>query len=59
MDPGASTDFQHEAVAPNGAVLLGFFFSSLAIRKLQRIVMSGDLVFVDLPKDRCLMLRMV
>ena len=25
MDPGASTDFQHEAVAPNGAVLLDFF----------------------------------
>jgi hypothetical protein len=28
----------------------------LAIRKFQRIVMSDDLVFVDLPKDRCLVL---
>jgi hypothetical protein len=28
----------------------------LAVRKFQRIVMSGDLVFVDLPKDRRLML---
>jgi hypothetical protein len=28
----------------------------LAIRKLQRIVMGGDLVFVDLPKDRSLIL---
>jgi hypothetical protein len=27
-----------------------------AIRKFQRIVMRRDLVFVDLPKDRCLML---
>jgi hypothetical protein len=26
-----------------------------AIRKFQRIVMRRDLVFVDLPKDRCLM----
>src|SRR5262249_52271180 len=26
-----------------------------AIRKFQRIVMRHDLVFVDLPKDRCLM----
>src|SRR6516164_3666123 len=28
----------------------------LAIRKLQRVVMSDDLFFVDLPKDRCLVL---
>jgi hypothetical protein len=28
----------------------------LAIGKLQRIVMSDDLVFVDLPKDCCLVL---
>jgi hypothetical protein len=28
----------------------------LAIRKFQRIVMSGELVFVDLPKDRRLVL---
>jgi hypothetical protein len=28
----------------------------LAVWKFQRIVMSGDLVFVDLPKDRCLLL---
>jgi hypothetical protein len=28
----------------------------LAVRKFQRIVMSGDLVFVDLPKDRRLIL---
>jgi hypothetical protein len=27
-----------------------------AIGKFQRIVMRRDLVFVDLPKDRCLML---
>jgi hypothetical protein len=27
-----------------------------AIGKFQRIVMHRDLVFVDLPKDRCLML---
>jgi hypothetical protein len=27
-----------------------------AIGKFQRIVMCRDLVFVDLPKDRCLML---
>jgi hypothetical protein len=26
----------------------------LAVRKFQRIVMGRDLVFVDLPKDRCL-----
>jgi hypothetical protein len=26
-----------------------------AIRKLQRIVMHRDLIFIDLPKDRCLM----
>src|SRR5215471_5396139 len=26
-----------------------------AIRKFQRIVMRRDLVFIDLPKDRCLM----
>jgi hypothetical protein len=25
MNPGANTDFQYEAVAPNGALLLGFF----------------------------------
>jgi len=31
----------------------------LAIRKLQRIVMSDDLFFVDLPKDRCLVLDYV
>ena len=29
--------------------------SDPAIRKFQRIVMRRDLVFVDLPKDRCLM----
>jgi hypothetical protein len=28
----------------------------LAVGKFQRIVMSDDPVFVDLPKDRCLML---
>ena len=30
-----------------------------AIRKFQRIVMRRDLVFVDLPKDRCLMRRLL
>jgi hypothetical protein len=40
MDPGASTDFQHEAVAPNGAVLLGFFSQaqSFRLRKRSRTV---------------------
>jgi hypothetical protein len=28
----------------------------LAVRKFQCIVMGGDFVFVDLPKDRCLIL---
>jgi hypothetical protein len=28
----------------------------LAVGKFQRIVMSDDPVFVDLPKDRCLVL---
>jgi hypothetical protein len=27
----------------------------MAVRKFQRIVMGGELVFIDLPKDRCLM----
>jgi hypothetical protein len=27
----------------------------LAVRKFQCTVMGGDLVFVDLPEDRCLM----
>jgi hypothetical protein len=28
----------------------------LTVRKFQRIVMSGDFFFIDLPKDRCLVL---
>jgi len=27
----------------------------VAVRKFQRIVMDSELVFIDLPKDRCLM----
>jgi hypothetical protein len=43
----------------NGRLLASAqFFSSTnsAIRKFQRTVMRRNLVFVDLPKDRCLML---
>jgi hypothetical protein len=38
---GASTDFQHEAVAPNGAVLLGFFSQAQSFR-LRRKISGGQ-----------------
>jgi hypothetical protein len=42
MDPGANTDFQHEAVAPNGAVLLGFFSQAQSFRLRRKISGGGN-----------------
>jgi hypothetical protein len=42
MDPGANTDFQHEAVAPNGAVLLGFFSQAQSFRPRRKISGGGN-----------------
>jgi hypothetical protein len=43
----------------NGRLLTFFQISEehdVTVGEFQRIVMGGDLVFIDLPKDRCLML---
>jgi len=37
MDPGANSDFQHEAVVPDGAVLLGFFSQAQPFRLRRKI----------------------